>query len=572
MSKRNITLIIVLMSLSSFGLIGFQYYWVTNAISINQERFDQNVLQALTSTVEDLEKLQTKNHILSTMMQDSVFQESVFQKIEPIEYQISQRPSYSSRPSLIDTIFRGTAPEVSPAFRRILESQGVNINILEQLDQFFAYMTPELASKLFTPDEMQVLLQEKERQFIYLSELEKSQKAFSNLKRSNLTQMVPEMDLSADAMDKIQKANLKIEIANQTIDEITAGQRAILDRFDTTAVRKLIRGHLLEKGISEGFEIGLLKEDGLFLPIGPVAQQFTLVQKGIQAKLFPNDIIGKNNYLYIYFPEKGSYVISQVWLPLSSSLIFIAVIIFCFVYAIKVIIRQKALSDTKNDFINNMTHEFKTPLATVSLAVEALQDPELSSQDKFRSRYLGIIKDENKRLVVQVENVLQAAALDKKDFKLKIETLNLFEILESTVDHFGLLIEKRGGNVNFENQLNDPMIEGDEFHLSHIFNNLLDNANKYSSEKPEIKILAKDTNDWFTITIQDHGIGMSKDSQRKIFEKFYRVPTGNIHDVKGFGLGLSYVRTMLEAHRGTIALSSELGKGSIFTINLPKKQ
>jgi len=572
MSKRNITLIIVLMSLSSFGLIGFQYYWVTNAISINRERFDQNVLQALTSTVEDLEKLQTKNYILSTMMQDSVFQESVFQKIEPIEYQPSQRPSYSSRPSLIDTIFKETAPEVSPAFRRILESQGVNINILEELDQFFAYMTPELASKLFTPDEMQVLLQEKERQFNYLSELEKSQKALSNLKRSNLSQMVPEMDLSADALDKIRKANLKIEIANQTIDEITAGQQAILDRFDTTAVRKLIRGYLLEKGISEGFEIGLLKEDGLFLPIGPVAQQFTLVQKGIQAKLFPNDIIGKNNYLYIFFPEKGSYVIRQVWLPLFSSLIFIAVIIFCFVYAIKVIIRQKALSDTKNDFINNMTHEFKTPLATVSLAVEALQDPDLSSQDKFRSRYLGIIKDENKRLVAQVENVLQAAALDKKDFKLKIEGLNLFEILESTVDHYALLIEKRGGNVTFENQLSDPMIEGDEFHLSHIFNNLLDNANKYSPEKPEINISARDSYEGFTITIKDHGIGMSKDSQRKIFEKFYRVPTGNIHDVKGFGLGLSYVKTMLEAHRGTITVSSELGKGSIFTINLPKKQ
>ena len=574
MSKRSIILIIVLMSLSSFGLIGFQYYWVRNAISINRERFDQNVLQALSSTVDELEKVQTRNTIFSTLMQDSVFQQSIFQKIEPIEYQISQRPSYRRRPSLIDTIFKGTAPELSPTFRRILESQGVNINILEELEQFFAFMTPEQASKLFTPDEMEVLLQEKERQFQYLNEIEKSQRAIRNSQPSSFPQVISDFNisLSDDALDKIRKANLKIDIANQTVDEIMAGQKAILDRLDTTEVRRIVRGHLLERGISESFELGLLKDDGLFLPIGEVAQQFTLVQLGIQAKLFPNDIMGKNNFLYIYFPEKGNYIARQVWLPISSSLIFIGVIIFCFIYAIKVIIRQKALSDIKNDFINNMTHEFKTPLATVSLAVEALQDPELSSHDKFRKRYLGIIKDENKRLVAQVENVLQAAALDKKDFNLKLEPLNLSEILESTVDHFALLIEKRGGEIKFDNQLKDAEIEGDRFHLTHIFNNLLDNANKYSPDKPKIEIQVTANSEQFSIKIKDHGIGMSKDSQRKIFDKFYRVPTGNIHDVKGFGLGLSYVKTMLEAHKGTISVACEPGKGSTFTINLPKTQ
>lgn len=572
MSKRSITLIIVLMFLSSFGLIGFQYYWVSNAISINRERFDQNVLQALSSTIDELEKMQTRNSILSTLMRDSVFQESIFQKIEPIEYQPSQRPTYRRRPSLVDTIFKGTAPEVSSTFRRILESQGININILDELEQFFAYMTPEQASKLFTPDEMQVLLQEKERQFQYLNEVERSQRALKNSQSLAFPQAIADINLTEDALDKIRKANLKIDLANQTFDEIVAGQKVILDRLDTAAVRKMIRGYLLEKGILESFELGLLKDDGLFVPIGKVEQQFILVQRGIQAKLFPNDIMGKNNYLYIFFPKKGGYVIRQVWLPISSSLIFIGVIIFCFIYAIKVIIRQKALSDIKNDFINNMTHEFKTPLATVSLAVEALQDPELSSHDKFRKRYLGIIKDENKRLVAQVENVLQAAALDKNDFNLKLESLNLSEILESTVDHFALLIEKRGGEIKFDNHLKDAVIEGDHFHLSHIFNNLLDNANKYSPDQPKIEIQVTADSEQFFIKIKDHGIGMSKDSQRKIFDKFYRVPTGNIHDVKGFGLGLSYVKTMLEAHKGTIAVASEPGKGSTFTINLPKTQ
>jgi two-component system phosphate regulon sensor histidine kinase PhoR len=185
---------------------------------------------------------------------------------------------------------------------------------------------------------------------------------------------------------------------------------------------------------------------------------------------------------------------------------------------------------------------------------------------------LGIVKEENKRLVSQVENVLQAAALDKKDFKLKIEKINLSDLLESNVDQMSLQLEKRDGKISFVNKLKDPVIEGDAFHITHIFNNLLDNANKYSPENPVIKIEARDDGNEVIVSIQDQGMGMTKESQRKIFDKFYRVPTGNLHDVKGFGLGLSYVKTMLEAHKGDVHVHSEPGKGSTFTINLPKKQ
>ncbi|MEB2783279.1 sensor histidine kinase [Algoriphagus persicinus] len=574
MSKSNIILIVVLMSLASFGLMGFQLYWVSNAIRINRERFDQNVYQALSGTVEQLEKGETSAAFYGYLMQDSIISRSLFEKIDPIDFDltVNSRRISRSRPSLVDSFFQEPAPRVSQTFRRILESRGVDMNQLEELEAFFAYMTPELASKIFTPDEMEVLLQEKERQLQYLSRRENSPQQPIATVSESIVEVRPEFNISEDALEKVYRTNIKIDFINKALEEITAGQQAILDRLDTAKVRRLLKGYLLERNISEDFELGLIRDDGLLLPIGPVKQQFVLSQKGIQARLFPSDIFGKENYLTVYFPEKNTHVIREVWLPISSSIIFMAVIISCFIYAIKVIIRQKALSDTKNDFINNMTHEFKTPLATVSLAVEALQDPELSSQDKFRSRYLGIIKDENKRLVSQVENVLQAAALDKKDFKLKIELLNLAEILETTVDHFGLQVEKKGGQITFINELNEPMVEGDLFHLTHIFNNLLDNANKYSPENPKISIVAKDDSEQVFITIKDEGIGMNKDAQRKIFDKFYRVPTGNVHDVKGFGLGLSYVKTMLEAHKGGIQVSSELGKGSSFTINLPKKQ
>ncbi|TXD77906.1 HAMP domain-containing histidine kinase [Algoriphagus ratkowskyi] len=553
--------------------MGFQFYWVKNAIRINSERFDQNVLQALNGTIEQLEKGENSDMIYSFIFQDSSVQKSLFEKIDPLEIQYRSRPNARNRPSLVDTFFQESAPKVSPTFKRILESRGMDSKVLDDLETFFTYLTPEVASELFTPDEMQVLLSEKERQYDYLNRVENSTKQRRpSVSQQNFQYGFLEMNLTPDAIEKIAKANRKIEFFNKMWDEMAAGQQAILDRLDTAQVRKLLKGYLLEQNILEDFELGLMKDDGLIMPIGNVKEQFTLVQKGIQAKLFPNDILGKNNYLYLYFPEKSNHVIREVWLPISSSIVFILVIILCFVYAIKVIIRQKALSDTKNDFINNMTHEFKTPLATVSLAVEALQDPELSSQDKFRARYLGIIKDENKRLVSQVENVLQAAALDKKDFQLKIEELNLAEILETTVDHFDLQVEKKGGHITFINELNQPIIEGDLFHITHIFNNLLDNANKYSPDIPTIIIKAKDDTNQVYISITDEGIGMNKDAQRKIFDKFYRVPTGNVHDVKGFGLGLSYVKTMLEAHKGVIQVSSELGKGSSFTINLPKKQ
>ena len=569
MSKGNITLIIVLMSLASFGLMGFQYYWVRNAVRINRERFDQNVYMALSGTVEQLEKGETSDILLSSLMKDSVLQESLFEKIEPITFNdVQQRPIYKSRQSIVDTMFSEPAPEVSPTFRRILESRGFDMSLLKELEMFFAYMTPELASSMFTPDEMAILLEEKERQLSYLSKLESS----PAIRKPNSPEVTTEINISDDIFEKIRRANFKIDMVERSLNELAAGQQAILDRLDTLQVRELLRNHLMERGISEQFELGLVKNDGEFLPLGPVSQGDNLIKNGIKAKLFPNDILGQENFLYIFFPSKNYHVIRQVWLPISSSILFIGVIIFCFIYAIKVIIRQKALSDTKNDFINNMTHEFKTPLATVSLAVEALQDPELSTQDKFRKRYLGIIKDENKRLTSQVEKVLQAAALDKHDFKLKIETLNLSELLESTMQHISLQVEKKGGTLSFTDRLKNPEVEGDAFHLTHIFNNLLDNAIKYTPNTPSIRMEALETEDSFIVKISDNGIGMSKDAQKKIFDKFYRVPTGNVHDVKGFGLGLSYVKTMLEAHQGGIQVESEVGKGTTFTINLPKKQ
>lgn len=571
MSKGKITLVIVLMSLASFGLMGFQYYWIRNAIRINKERFDQNALQALGETVMELEKGETSDVLISKLIKDPVLKEIIFKKIDPIELQIKTTPTYT-RPSLVDTLLRSPVPQVSTTFRRMLLSRGLDISILSELETFFAYMTPEVASRVFTPDEMQILLQEKERQLEYLDKNQSFTRESSRPYTGIVPQFNTEVNLSDDALDKILKTNIKIDLMNQAFEELAEGQQEIMDRLDTAVVRTLMKRQLLEKGISENFELGIQSGSGELIAFGSLPNPQVLLHDGLQSKLFPNDILGNDNFIYVYFPEKSSHVFRQVWLPISSSLVFILVIVWCFYYAIRVILRQKALSDTKNDFINNMTHEFKTPLATVSLAVEALQDPELSNQEAFRGRYLGIIKEENKRLVGQVEKVLQAAALDKNEFNLKIETLHLPSLIQACIDQIGLQVEKSGGKIELLIEMQDPYLDGDHFHLSHIFNNLLDNATKYSPANPMIRVTVKEEGAAVCILLQDQGIGMSREAVKKIFDKFYRVPTGNVHDVKGFGLGLSYVKTMLEAHKGTISVQSELGKGSTFTINLPKKQ
>lgn len=562
-------IIILLMSLASLGLIGFQYYWVSNALRINEERFEQNIYQSLATTISQLETGETSDIFLSYLAEDTLLQRSLFQKIEPIVVQVRQRPILRRRGSVIDSMMQQPLPQMSQRFKRIIESRGVDLSAFLDLDNFFTYLTPEIASSLFTPDEMEILLQEREKQFQYLNQAEASFRSKFGI------QMEPEFEeefnIPRDALDKIRNTNLKIEAMNRAWDELLGSQKDVLSRIDTAQTRRLLIANLRERGIDQPFDLAILDSKNILIPITK-AKTNILVNQGIRAKLFPSDIIGNENYLLINFPNKGKYILQQIWLPVLSSLLFIGVIIFCFFYAIQVIIRQKKLSEIKNDFINNMTHEFKTPIATVSLAVEALQDPELLSQDTFRNRYLSIIKEENKRLGAQVEKVLQAATLDKKDFKLKIETLNVYEILEAAKNNFELQVHKKDGEIILNIDLKDPYLEADDFHLSHIINNLLDNAVKYSKDSPQIIIKAWGQTDKTMISVKDNGIGMSKESVKKIFDKFYRVPTGNIHDVKGFGLGLAYVSTMVEAHHGEITVQSEPGKGSTFTLKLPKKQ
>lgn len=559
------------MTLASLGLIGFQFYWVGNVLKINEERFEQNVFQALASTSERLEKGEASDILLSSLARDTLFQKALLEPIEPIQVQVRHRQVAVNRPSVVDSLFNENLPQISSTFRKLIASKEGEPKSFSQIEKYF-YMSPSVASTLFTPDELEILLQEKERFLEFLSRKDNyiSKRQYASNRQDFI---IEEFNVSRNVAKSIVQANMKIELVEVVIHQLLSqGNQNILNRIDTATVRREVRDQLVNRNIDQPFELGIIDGNDRIVGVGAVSDLGFLKAQGIRAELFPSDLLGLENFLVIYFPTKENYLLQQVFLPLTSSLLFMVIIISCFVYAIKVIIRQKKISEIKNDFINNMTHEFKTPISTVSLAIEALQDPDLLSQESIRSRYLGIIKDENSRLGQQVEQVLQAAALDKKDFKLEMKSINLVDAVEEAKKHFELLVEKRGGSITTKYQVQSGFLNADAFHLNNILNNLLDNANKYSPNAPSIHVSVIEKQERYSLSIRDEGIGMNKEAQKRIFDKFYRVPTGNIHDVKGFGLGLSYVKTMVEAHKGSIQVESEPGQGSIFTINLPKKQ
>lgn len=285
--------------------------------------------------------------------------------------------------------------------------------------------------------------------------------------------------------------------------------------------------------------------------------------------LYPRDLVPSTNFLELYFTGQKGYIFSSVRLLAGFSMVLILLLLIVSFIAIYVIVRQKRLSEIKSDFVNNMTHELKTPISTISLASEMLGDSTIADSSKNLEHISGLIREESKRLGIQVEKVLQMSIFDQGRLKLKQNQIVIDQLLNKVVDTFSLHLQQKGARADLDLNSQDKTIIGDEIHLTNVFYNLLDNALKYSSEDPVISITSKAVRKGISIRIKDNGIGMSKESKKHIFEKFYRVPTGNVHDVKGFGLGLSYVKKIIEEHNGKVSVDSEIKKGTEFTILLP---
>lgn len=274
------------------------------------------------------------------------------------------------------------------------------------------------------------------------------------------------------------------------------------------------------------------------------------------------------NYFGVQFPNRAGHITNQMGIWSFSSVVLVLVIVF-FTYTLFVILKQKRLSEIQKDFINNMTHEFKTPLATIAVSAEVLKDPSITKQPERLLNYAGIIEKENIRLKHHVDRVLQMARLDKEDIGLKKERLSVHHLVEDAVRHVSMGLQERNGTITLELDAESHDLSADRLHLTNVFNNLLDNAVKYCKGAPQIRVRSFNKNKSIVVEVYDNGIGIGREEHKRIFQKFYRVSTGNVHDVKGFGLGLSYVRTVVEAHRGKIEVESTLGRGSVFRVCIP---
>jgi two-component system, OmpR family, phosphate regulon sensor histidine kinase PhoR len=363
------------------------------------------------------------------------------------------------------------------------------------------------------------------------------------------------------------------QMINQLMDEIFSfgKSRNISERIPQEILDSLIHKVFENSGIKTEIHYGVFDFYNSIIYANSMDIN-ELLNSQYKIELFPGDVFGVPHYLSVALPNQKGFVLSSMWIMLAVSAVLMIIVIFTFYYTISTIVEQKKLSIIKSDFINNMTHELKTPISTISLACEALNDVDIAKTNETRSRFVNMISDENKRLGVLVENVLQSAVLERGELKLKLETIDIHQIIETAVKNIQIQIHKKNGNITIKNKAVNPIVEGDRIHITNVIYNLLDNANKYSAQEPVIQIETMDLVGGIIVKITDNGIGISKENQSKIFDKLYRVPTGDRHDVKGFGLGLSYVKAIVEKHGGNISVDSTLGKGSIFSMFLPHKK
>ena len=350
-----------------------------------------------------------------------------------------------------------------------------------------------------------------------------------------------------------------------------SSNRPITDRADSTRVRRYLRTELDTLGLKVPFEFAVANHAGTIMYKSPNYQANTVDHDNmfIQA-LFPNDVNGTNNYLKVYFPTKNDYIFSSISFMVPA-FAFTFILLIIFVYTIVVAFRQKKLTEMKNDFINNMTHEFKTPISSISLAAQMLNDQSVRKSPAMLQQISTVITDETKRLRFQVEKV-QMLMFDRQKATLRLEDVDANAAIFNIVNTFKLKVEKYGGTITANLDAMDAIVNVDEMHFTNVIFNLLDNAVKHRSEERllSLTVTSRDLDDDnLEITIADNGIGIKRDDLKKIFEKFYRVSTGNRHDVKGFGLGLAYVKKMIDELGGTITVESEYNIGTKFIIILP---
>ena len=506
-NKKYLAVLLFVILFSLLGLIIIQVYWITVSYKIKEKSLNYQINKSLENSIKDLETQETVFEISNEVYCFAEKKDSIL--YNSIKQFNKKAEEYKSNENTIANksaiIISGEAP---------LHSDSINISDNDSTEKDSAFVK------------------------------------------------VPIRDIQKILKKQVNNKTLFVE---KIVNRLMNYNEDILQRLKKNNLPKILSQNLREHGINIRFEYAIVSNGKCVFKSAP----FDINSSNVYSqKLFPNDIYAEN-YLKLYIPRRSQFIIRSmapiILIATLLTLLIIGVVAFNFF----IIIRQKKISDIKNDFVNNLTHELKTPIATIALTGQMLEDKEIQSSQENIRRFAHIINQESDRLSKQVEKVLQLAMLDKGEIKLKESLFDFNQLIIKATDTFKLKVEDFGGSLQLDLCSESLMFFADETHWENLINNLLDNALKYKRETPVIKVSSKKEKENIIIAIEDNGIGIDKKNIPHLFDKFYRVEKGNIHNVKGFGLGLSYVKKIVELYHGEIKVESQLNKGSIFTIYLP---
>ena len=594
------------MTIALLGVFVMQLYYIREAYRLKSQLFEQQVNQALSAVADKVQRLNAVNHINKKDVEwrvkmenqrrdrtrrlidldDKYKEEERSRKtnqqkqiIDELNYQDGIiRKMYLSPTIISETDFnalanQATTPldvDVNVGFDADLNMVGSNVRKTFRVG---SAKTFNIEPKKL-PDSIRYLVYSRydgQPLRVSLPSLNAEMRVkfriedeIANRRRGNALK-----ELQADTVRLINAGDFNV--LEEAAKEMSQQDVPLNERISKGMLDTLLRAELVNKNIQLDYDFWLKSvthDSVLYRKISSVKGEILPINT-FKTTLFSNDVIRDPGMLYINFPDRKSVIFSNLKVTMASSASLLLVLISIFSYTLYAILRQKKISEMKTDFINNMTHEFKTPVSTIMIASEALKDPEIL-EDKTRiSRLAGIIFDENVRLGNHIERVLSIARLEKKELKLDEEEVDMNELIAAVADSMSLQLQKKGAELILNLSAEPSVVRGDELHLSNVIYNLIDNANKYSLDLPKIKVTTRNSGKNLVIEVEDKGIGMTKEQSKRAFDQFYRVPTGNLHDVKGFGLGLNYVLDIVTQMNGTIKVRSEKDKGTVFEIIIP---
>jgi len=525
MNKLFFRLLVLLMSLSLIGIILVQVYWFNTSFKDNDEQFRYHVKQVIGNVADKLQKQEAYSfYDKYNRYKDSTGK--IPKKNDLLEfYYVQKNPKTNKTIVYSNSIISEDYNISSGLFNKKYGS--------ERFKNFSSKRTTEVYNNSIIDDK-------------------------SNLQQS----LTPdEKIIKSGSLDILDNAQFEIFFKD------IASAMPLEERVSKEKLQKLIKKELELYGVNTKFEFGIYN-NGIATKIKSADFKFDK-NTTYSIPVFTDNEGNEKYKLLVMFPNKKKFLLSELVSITILSIVFTLIIIIAYSSALNQLIRQRQISEIKTDFINNMTHEFKTPIATINLALDAIKNPKIIEDKEKVLKYLQMIRDENKRMHAQVENVLRISKLEKKELNIEKESSNVEEVIEDAIEHVHLILEDRGGEIrtHFDAQRTTVLIN--QMHFTNVIVNVLENAIKYSPDIPDIDISTENIKDMILIKVQDKGIGMSKVAQKRVFEKFYREHTGDVHNVKGHGLGLAYVKRIVEDHNGQVFVESEKGKGSTFIIKLP---